>query len=290
MYKDRHDIREFAKSAGPFSLVEVKSIHGSTPRDEGTWMLVGFDNIFRTIGGGQLEKMAIGEARNLLNAVKPEALEIRIPLGPHIGQCCGGTVNLQISVLDQVALESRMDLIEKEMRELPKIFIFGAGHVGKALARALSLLPVHPILVDTRIEEIKSAPEGIEALLTALPEDVVRRAEPGSAFVILTHDHSLDFLIAREAISRHDTTYVGMIGSKTKRATFRNWLRRENGSEAGMERLVCPIGNPDIRDKRPEVIAAMATAEIVGAMHEKAAVGSLENQDLDCKQASGGRG
>ena len=290
MYKHRNDIREFVGSAGPLSLVEVQSIHGSTPRDEGTWMLVGADKTFRTIGGGQLENMAIEEARKLLHADKPEAMEIRIPLGPHIGQCCGGTVDLYIRVLEQAELENRINLVEEEMRKLPKVYIFGAGHVGNALTRTMSLLPVHPVLIDTREAEITDAPVGTDARLMALPEEAVRHAEPGSAFVILTHDHSLDFLIAREALSRHDAAYVGMIGSKTKRATFRNWLRRESDSEAEIERLVCPIGSARVRDKRPEIIAALATAEIVEALNAVTAVGSKECKSLDYKRASGVRG
>ncbi len=75
-------------------------------------------------------------------------------------------------------------------------------------------------------------------------------------------------MIAREALSRKDAAYVGMIGSKTKRATFRNWLRREDGDESGIEMLVCPIGNVSVDDKRPEVIAALTCAEVVSYLHE----------------------
>ena len=152
------------------------------------------------------------------------------------------------------------------MAERPHVYIFGAGHVGDALASALSLVPVRTVLVDTREQELSvSKAQGIETCLTAMPEAVVRDASAGSSFVILTHDHALDFLIAAEALRRDDTAYVGMIGSKTKRATFKNWLTREIGRPELFGRLICPIGGTAVRDKRPAVIAALAAAEIVTA-------------------------
>ena len=281
MYKDRHDIYRFIESAGPSVIVEVGSTHGSTPREKGTWMLVGADRIFRTIGGGQLEHMAIDKARELLKQGESEPIELQIPLGPHIGQCCGGTVNLRICLLDQQALMNCIGLVEEELANLPDVYIFGAGHVGYALAEALSLLPLRPVLVDNREAELASVPEGLETCLAVLPEAIVREASPGSAFVILTHDHSLDFLIAREALSRNDAAYVGMIGSKTKKATFRNWLRRENDSEDDIENLVCPIGASSINDKRPEIIAALVAAEIATHLHTAAShnTGIVQHQN-----------
>ncbi len=97
---------------------------------------------------------------------------------------------------------------------------------------------------------------------------MVRDAPPGSAFVVLTHDHALDFLIVAEALRRGDAAYVGMIGSKTKKATFRSWfLKTAGGSEDQFARLVSPIGGDAVRDKRPSaVIAALAAAEIIAAV------------------------
>ena len=142
--------------------------------------------------------------------------------------------------------------------------MFGAGHVGDALAMALSLVPLRTILVDTREEELSATQvPGIETCLTAMPEAVVRDAPAGSAFVVLTHDHALDFLITAEALARNDASYVGMIGSKTKRATFRNWLTREVGRPEFFDRLVCPVGGTAVKDKRPTIIAALAAAEIM---------------------------
>jgi xanthine dehydrogenase accessory factor len=105
------------------------------------------------------------------------------------------------------------------------------------------------------------APPGAQAELTPLPEETVRRAGPGASFVVLTHDHALDFLVAREALARGDAAYVGMIGSRTKRVSFHRWLRSAGPVDTGA--LVCPIGAAGRPDKRPEVIAAFVAAEIM---------------------------
>jgi len=95
----------------------------------------------------------------------------------------------------------------------------------------------------------------------------VKDMPAGAALVILTHDHALDFLIAREALARADLAYAGMIGSATKRATFANWLSREAGGERSwLDRLTLPIGGSAVKDKRPHVIAAMTAAEILTAL------------------------
>jgi xanthine dehydrogenase accessory factor len=146
---------------------------------------------------------------------------------------------------------------------LPHVYLFGSGHVGKALARALVALPLNVHVVDTRPDELTDLPEGVEARAVPMPEAVVRSAPAGSAFVILTHDHALDFLIAAEALKREDAAYVGMVGSRTKRAKFASWYRGEGGTEDALRRLVLPIGAFGLVDKRPEVIAALAAAEIM---------------------------
>ena len=266
MHKSCATLRAFLSQSKPSALVEVLEVNGSTPRDAGTWMLVSKDQIFRTIGGGQLENMAIEKARSVITSNDDRAFEMNIPLGPSIGQCCGGTVDLRIRLLDEANENDLLKRFEEEGEEFPTVYIFGAGHVGKALAETLSRLPLHPVLIDSRPSELNLVTVDVEKRLSAMPEADVRSAKPDSAFIILTHDHALDFLITREALAREDALYVGMIGSKTKRATFRNWLTRENGNEAGIERLICPIGGSRLKDKRPEVIAALTAAEILSCL------------------------
>ena len=243
--------------------VRVISARGSTPRDAGAEMFVAADRVTGTIGGGQLEYMAIDRARQMLARGETEA-SMDIPLGPEIGQCCGGRV--------QLLLDRQGPTPEAH----PKVLIFGAGHVGRALALALQPLPVRARLIDTRPEELAQAAPGLDTLLTALPEAQIRAADPGSAVVIVTHDHALDFLLASSALERGDAAYVGMIGSATKRVKFKNWMRR-NCESGDIDKLICPIGASGSRDKRPSLIAAFVVAEVMAELtSEPAAAGPRE--------------
>lgn len=278
MSSNLQSLKAFLTDAKRFALVEVAGTKGSTPREKGAAMLVSPTRTHGTIGGGQLEYMAIDKARQLLRPRrgkngKPASLHpdsfgtmLDIPLGPEIGQCCGGRVAVSIRLGDPEIADS---LVERELGEeerLPHLYIFGGGHVGHAMAAACALMPVQTTIVDTRPEAFDGLAQGVEARLTPVPEEVVREAPVGSAFAILTHDHALDFLIAAEALQRPDAAYVGMIGSKTKKATFKSWfLKTAGGTEAEFARLVSPIGGEAVKDKRPSVIAALAAAEIMTA-------------------------
>ena len=265
MPRARDDIRAFLNRRPDNVLVEVTDVKGSAPRDAGTWMLVARDMIFRTIGGGQLEYMAIDHARKILRGGRDYPMDV--PLGPEIGQCCGGRVGLNFRRVNRGLADELVSKVDAEIATRPHVYVFGAGHVGDALAHALSLAPVRVVLVDTREADLMACDvPGVEICLAAMPEQVVRSAPPGSAFIVLTHDHALDFLIVAEALQRCDAAYVGMIGSKTKKATFRNWLKREIGRDDLFDNLTCPVGGSLVRDKRPEVIAALATAEVLTAV------------------------
>ena len=230
--------------------VRVISARGSTPREAGAEMFVGPDRFEGTIGGGQLEYMAIDRARAMLASGEAGA-EMDIPLGPEIGQCCGGRVRLAL------------DREGPTPEDHPDVLIFGAGHVGRALALALRPLPVNASLIDGRAEELALAAPGIQTRLTPIPEAEIRAARPGSAVVVLTHDHALDFLLVAEALARDDLAYVGMIGSATKRAQFTRFARRQGLDPAP---LICPIGAGFSADKRPAVIAAFTAAELIARL------------------------
>lgn len=229
-------------------------------------MLVSAATTLGTIGGGQLEFLAIARARELiLENLASGAMDV--PLGPEIGQCCGGRVELSIRLADEPLRRSLLERLAQEEARQPHVYLFGGGHVGQALAKALALLPLRTVLVETRAEALDGIPAEVKTVLSPVPEEIVRDAPAGSAFVVLTHDHALDFLIVAEALARDDAAYVGMIGSKTKRETFRRWyLREAGGVEARLARLVSPIGGTDVHDKRPAVIAALAAAEILRAL------------------------
>ena len=259
------DLEQFLDRAGETVKIEITSARGSTPREAGTTMLVSKDGQFGTIGGGRLEMMGITQARELLsNGDKTSTLTVA--LGPEIGQCCGGNVALQLSLVDEATRDELLTQQNLRDQDLPEVYVFGAGHVGKALAIALAPLPLRAILVETREEELSLATEQVEKRLTAMPESLIKSARPGSAYVVLTHDHALDFLIVQAALARTDAAYVGMIGSKTKRASFVSWHVKEGGERDDAQRLVCPIGGKVVRHKQPEVIAALTAAEIMSAV------------------------
>jgi xanthine dehydrogenase accessory factor len=189
-----------------------------------------------------------------------------VPLGPEIGQCCGGRVTLDLTAVDCGLAAALRRRLAAEAEARPEALIFGAGHVGRALAAALALLPLRPVLIDQRAEELALAPAGVPTRLSALPEADVAGAPRGSAFVVLTHDHALDFLITDAALARGDAAYVGMIGSGSKRARFGAWRARGGVARgAALAGLTCPIGGPS-GDKRPAVIAALVAAEIVARL------------------------
>jgi xanthine dehydrogenase accessory factor len=255
----------FIKSHPNIVLVEVAETKGSTPRDSGTMMLVAPNALWGTIGGGHLEFLAIDHARRSLQG-EAVADTLDVPLGPEIGQCCGGRTLLVFRIVDAAVAAELTQRLAEERAAFPEVMVFGAGHVGLALVRALAPLPLNGSLIDTRSEIDGDVPDGITFRRVAMPEAEVTKVKPGGAVVILTHDHALDFLIAKEALARTDLSYVGMIGSKTKRATFASFLEREGAERSATERLTLPIGGSAVKDKRPAVIAAMVTAELLGAL------------------------
>jgi xanthine dehydrogenase accessory factor len=244
--------------------VQLTRVQGSSPRGEGTTMCVSATGLCGTIGGGQLEYMAIDQARALL-AHSGARTEMDVPLGPEIGQCCGGRVTVLLHRMEDA---DRADLLrsEREARQSePHVYLYGAGHVGRALARAFAPLPLRLLLVDSRETELLLCSAGVETCLTPLPESVLRAAPAGAAHIIATHDHALDFLLTSEALARSDAAYVGLIGSKTKRAQFLRW-HAEQIPDVPTAALVCPIGGHAVPDKRPEVIAALVVAEVLQAL------------------------
>lgn len=255
-------LRDFLDQHHETVLLEVTEAKGSTPREAGAWMVVSPHAEIGTIGGGQLEFLSIARAREAI-ASGEAAAALDIPLGPEIGQCCGGRVAIGMRAVDDDVARSLRAKAEAEYAARTHVYVFGAGHVGNALGHALSLLPFRTLLVDNRAAEIARVPPGIEAKHVPVQEALVREAPPASCFVVLTHDHDLDFLIASEALLRDDALYVGMIGSKTKRATFKSWLLDMGHDTALLDRLTMPIGGVDVQDKRPEVIAALTAAEIL---------------------------
>ena len=243
-------------------LVRIEAAEGSTPREAGASMAVSPDAIAGTIGGGQLEFHCIDIARHMLGDSAEDQL-LDIPLGPQMGQCCGGRVRVSLRHVGaaEIALFSAREKAEAAAR--PPVLIFGAGHTGRALAHALAPLPVSVSLIDDRDDVMSGLPAAVTCIRMADPVDAIASAPAKAAFVVLSHSHALDYRLTEAALARGDAAYVGMIGSATKRARFESGFLRSGGRREALTRLTCPIGGSDVDDKRPEVIAALTAAELV---------------------------
>jgi xanthine dehydrogenase accessory protein XdhC len=197
-----------------------------------------------------------------------------LPLGPGLGQCCGGFVSLRLQRAD-AALCAELEAMEAREREkMPLVLLFGAGHVGKALASALAPLPLRVRWIDGRAGAFPDpAIAGPQVVVSERLLDEVEAAPAAAAYLVLTHSHALDSMICAAALQRGDFAYLGLIGSRTKRAQFERAFRDLEIPQEQIARLVCPIGGGRIRDKRPAVIAALVAAELLQALADAAAKG-----------------
>ena len=277
------DITAFLARNPAAIVAELTSVRGSSPRAQGTFMLIGSAEFIGTIGGGALEHLVIERGRQVIRDGR-RGDDLDVPLGPEIGQCCGGRVNVEMRIVDRRKADELIGRAKADEAAQPSVFVFGAGHVGQALARSLSLLPLKVTIVDTRADELAGLAAGRCGEGHGDAGGAWSRGAPaGSAYLILTHDHALDFLIAQEALARHDSPYVGMIGSRTKKARFASWFKAEGGDPQLLNRLVMPIGAQGLGDKRPEVIAALAAAEIM--VH----IGRREVENLGARPITDGK-
>ena len=250
---------------------------GSSPRNSDTEMFISESDTLGTIGGGQLEYLVINHSKKMLSEnIKKDIL--KISLGPEIGQCCGGKVEVSLSEMYEKDKYLALNLFDKKDKKLPHVYVMGAGHVGRALALQLQHLPVRCILIDSRVDELKKCSADVETRLSAIPEEDIKLAPRGSAYVILTHDHALDFILCGAALDRADAKYVGMIGSKTKKVKFKKWYQ-VNYDNNLIRDFTCPIGNVKNQDKRPSIIASFVAAEVIDMLFTN--VNLCENYDLN---------
>ncbi len=266
MYQSPSKIEQFISEQKLCILVSVSKVKGSTPRNIDAFMLISEQKSIGTIGGGRLEFLAIEKAQKMLVDNWSEQ-ELEISLGRESAQCCGGFVKLKLQKLDDNLVADLLKSEKQKQENLPHIYLFGAGHVGKALASLLVQMPYNTSLIETRQNMMVDIMKPIKTILNPLPEMIVREAKANSAFVIFTHDHELDFLILSEILKREDAKYVGMIGSKTKRKKFENWFLKNDGASTQLAKLTCPIGDAEIGDKRPEIIAALTLGEIISRLN-----------------------
>jgi xanthine dehydrogenase accessory factor len=252
---------------GACALVTVVDTKGSAPREAGAMMAVLADgSFFGTIGGGALEHEAQVLARQLAQAREPVARRIDRALGPDLGQCCGGRVVMDIEVFTRDGLDALAARVALASREDDRqaLALFGAGHVGRAIAIALAPLPFRLTWVDSRSDAFPAqVPANARAVMSRDPAGEVAGLEAGAFVLIMTHDHALDLAITAAALKRGAFPFVGLIGSATKRARFEKRLREVGIDAARIAGLVCPIGLPGITGKEPAVIAASVAAQML---------------------------
>ena len=301
-------IRETIERHGSAALLSVIDAAGSVPRESGARIVLQPDGgFFGTIGGGRLEYEAIARARTALAGGRGPAEFRDWPLGPNLGQCCGGRVRTLTETFDEAdlaavrrfeavemsgafATRSRLDADGRVARVLaPRpdaetrqsapnktafheqfgeantpVLLFGAGHVGRAVVLALAPLPFTVRWIDGRSDQFP--PHVPQNAVTVCTNDVgheLAQAPRDAMIVVMTHSHPLDFDITAAALQRDAFDFVGLIGSETKRARFSTWARQLRIAEEKIDRLVCPIGLPQIRGKEPAVISAGIAAQLL---------------------------
>lgn len=286
----------------PAALVSVLASEGSAPRGAGTRMLITASDLHGTIGGGQLEYRAVEQARSLLAHPAGSWRVQDYPLGPLLGQCCGGRVRLLLEHVDPDTLgwvadaaEDRVlvstltaSLVQRHVSndavltalsargDRPRegatfaevvgqyrrpLYLFGAGHVGQAIARHVENLPFRLAWFDTR--PIFETISGVAIVAEASIDQCVAEAPDDAAILILTHDHALDYRLTRAALERAPVAFVGLIGSATKKARFLGRLEREGLTGEARTRLTSPIGIAGVQGKEPDVIAVATLAQLL---------------------------
>jgi xanthine dehydrogenase accessory factor len=260
-------------------LVSVDSVQGSGPREVGAWMAVFPQTLVNTIGGGHLEFQAITEARALMarpvsaNAAstathEDNALTTRYALGPALGQCCGGVVHLKferISAADAPALKQRL------LANGQPLALFGGGHVGRALVNVLSTLPYNVQWVDSRDEIFPAQlPPNVVCEHSDPVHAAVADLPSGASVLVMSFSHAEDLDVVAACLKRQrlqgDLKFVGLIGSKTKWATFQHRLEAKGFTAEELAFITCPIGVSGITGKEPEVIAVSVAAQLLQSL------------------------
>ncbi len=251
----------------PAVLVCVEATQGSVPREAGTSMLVFAQAVAGTIGGGQLEFQAIAHARSRLSGgTPPRAPDLqRYPLGPSLGQCCGGVVHLRYEPL---AAGCGPELAARLAQRLLPVALFGGGHVGRALVQVLATLPYAVTWIDSRDEVFPAqVPPTVRCEHSEPVQAAVAGLAPGSRVLIMSFSHAEDLDIVAACLRRQrergDLAFIGLIGSQTKWATFRHRLEARGFTPAELAGVTCPIGIPGITGKEPEVIAVSVAAQLL---------------------------
>ncbi len=250
-------------------LATVVAVRGPSPRETGAKMVVSADTIWGSVGGGNLEAVAVDKARAML--ADPSAmhemftadLSDKAPV-EHGVQCCGGQVTVLLEPL----------------RVLPAVAIFGMGHVGHELARILARHDLDLHVVDSRPEqlaEVMMAPlADAQARIHShqvpvLPELVLGGLPHGTHVLVMTHDHAEDAALIDAALRTQHLGSIGLIGSSAKWSRFRRKLLSEGHDEQTLARVTTPIGLAELSGKEPAIIAVGVAAALLCSFEREAA-------------------
>ena len=282
------------------ALVMIANVRGSSPRDKGAYMIVGKDSFIGTIGGGALEYQALQIARSLIDqsADTPFQRHWRdVALGPNLGQCCGGHVTLLFECYASSMGEEIHKISQGEgtilhgasSDEMPEnadkppyhyqahprsftsalndrrdnLYIYGAGHVGRALIEVTGGLGLRRFWVDDdKARFPESIATDVEAVIAKDMSIITHHAPPNSYHIILTYSHQIDEEIVKKLLVRGEFLQLGLIGSLTKAARFKSRFQKEGLSDEVIDRMICPIGLPDITSKKPAHVALSIAGQI----------------------------
>ena len=284
----------------PAVLAMITRAEGSTPRGPGAAMVVSEEGVSGTLGGGTVEFEAGRRAKELLQQPQAVRRVDSFRLGPDLGQCCGGALDILFEPLDGEAerwLAGASDVLRNRaagalvfpltgdaavrLADDPHsadqafmlalhdprraLTIYGAGHVGQAIAAIGASLPLTVEVVDQRSDMLTAVPAAANVAIcqTDDVEGHVAALPAGTAVLVMTHSHALDAVVCAAALARGDLAFIGLIGSDSKAARFRRILREEGLSEDELARLVSPIGLAAIPGKEPGVIALAALGQIL---------------------------
>ncbi|GHE82927.1 xanthine dehydrogenase accessory protein XdhC [Thalassotalea profundi] len=249
---------ELAQKGKAYVLITIIGVSGSTPRNSGTKMVVTLNNTaeiisYDTIGGGHLEYKAIKHAQTLLMANKDCQTIEHFQLGSQLGQCCGGNASLLFECFATNAIH---------------IAVFGAGHVGQALMPMLAGLPCRVTWLDNRESQFSHHIQGsiyanVTQLITDDPASEVASMPINTIYVVMTHNHQLDFDISLEILKREDFHYLGLIASDTKWRRFQQRYKHREISPSLVERMNCPIGLEQVVGKMPMEVAVSVAGKII---------------------------
>lgn len=294
---------------GSVARLVVAAHDGSSPREVGASMLVWADGMAGTIGGGTLEWEAVARGRAMLQSGGCRL--DREALGPKLGQCCGGRVSVLTEVHDagtvaalagreviarpvtpgepmplavkRLLAEARGKgqapvtqllqgwMVEPVTRPERRFWIWGAGHVGRALVGVLGPLPGFDLTwVDTARDRFPALiPEGVAPLWTGDPAGLVRHVPAGTEHLIVTYSHALDLELCHRLLLHGDFRFLGLIGSDTKRARFRSRLTALGHAATAIDRITCPIGDTAL-GKHPQAIAVGVAVQLLKDQNETA--------------------